>query len=432
MKQLIVFTLVTLFFRGVCSQDNVPYSYDPPGNLEVDNVPLFVVMGFDDCMYPDGMAWTLDTLLNRKNPAGNNPFTFDGTPLYASFYINSVYADNPAAVDMWKKAYSLGHEIANHTHDHDEKLLSGVSQAEWYEEMKTCHEWIENNMGIPQNEIWGFRTPFLCQTSASFAAMDQIKFLYDCSVTHEPKDYDRIFIWPYTLDNGIGPGGSGNFGNHPGMWEIPVYNAALDPSGYPHMCGMDFSIWPRMVQKSDMVNVLKWSLDMRLGTGKNRAPLTIGMHPDLYSPSNTEQLVLGWPVKLNDRKASIVEFIDYALQKSMVRFVSARQLIEWMRKPVGLDEVTDNSAANNKAAIEQRFSVKRIHDNKLQLFIPKKGVYTVTLSMVNGRSIFSKQIIAMNGGTFEISLTNSHVSHGVFVVTCRDRDAVMGSEKFVR
>lgn len=433
MRYLIILVLVTFLFRGVLSQDNVPYSYDPPAELEVDNVPLFIVMGFDDCMYPDGMAWTLDTLLNRKNPEGNNNAgTFDGTPLYASFYINSVYASNPEAVKMWKKADSLGHEIANHTHDHDEKLLAGVGQDTWYEEMKMCHEWIENIMGIPQNEIWGFRTPFLCQTAASFAAMDQIKFIYDCSVTHEPKDYDRIFVWPYTLDNGTAPGASGGLGNHPGLWEVPVYNAALDPSGYPHMCGMDFSIWPRMVTKNDMVNVLKWSLDMRLGAEKNRAPLTVGMHPDLYSPSNTEQLVNGWPVKLDDRKASIVEFIDYALQKSMVRFISARQLIEWMRKPVGLDGSTGNNAHTLTTAEGLRFSIQRINNNKLQLFMPKKGVYSVTLSTVNGRRILSKQITVLSPGAYVLSLAKYHISHGVYVVTCKGMDAISDSKMFVQ
>ncbi len=101
MRQLTVFAAVAFLSGTAFSQDNVPPSYDPPDNLAVDNVPQFIVMGFDDCMYPDGMTWVLDTLLNRKNPAGNgNPLTFDGTPLYASFYINSVYADNPATVEM--------------------------------------------------------------------------------------------------------------------------------------------------------------------------------------------------------------------------------------------------------------------------------------------------------------------------------------------
>ncbi len=328
------------------------------------------------------------------------------------------------------KAHSMGHEIANHTHDHDEALLNGVSQDKWYEEMKTCHDWIVNNMGIPAEDIWGFRTPFLCQTATSFAAMDQIKFLYDCSITHEPKDYDRIFIWPYTLDNGVGPGGSGNFGNHPGMWEIPVYNAALDPSGYPHMCGMDFSIWPRMLTKNDMVNVLKWSLDMRPGTGKNRAPMTVGMHPDLYSPSNDEQLVTSWPVKLEDRKQSIVEFIDYALTKQFVRFVSAKQLIQWMRKPVGLDE-TGNSHKNNKATTAQKFSVKRIHGNKLQLFIPHSGMYTIAISMVNGRRIFSKQLSAIHAGAFILSLPESRVSSGILIVSCKGKNCLTKSKIFL-
>ncbi|MBN1981534.1 MAG: polysaccharide deacetylase family protein [Chitinivibrionales bacterium] len=421
MLKILSTSLIVLFYLGGFALDNVPYSFDPPGGLKADNVPLFIVMGYDDCMYPDGMQWVLDTLMNRTNPKGNNnPATFDGQSIKGSFYVNSCYATDSEAVKTWKLALSRGHEIANHTHDHDEKLLENVSQTVWFEEMKTCHDWIEKNLGIPASEIWGFRTPFLAQSNSSFAAEDQIKFVYDCSVTLEPKDYDRIFYWPYTLDKGTAPGSVGNYGNHPGLWEIPVYNAALDPSGYPHMCGMDFSIWPRMTKQEEMFNVLKWTLDMRLASGKNRAPMTVGMHPDLYSPSNDEQLVTSWPVKVNQRKASIIQFVDYALSKPMVRFVSARQLIQWMRKPIGLDAVTQN-AQNQPGripAVTVRANFNTVTPT-LNLFVASAGTYVITVSTLQGRQITSRTLMASTPTTMTLPLVGCSFGNGAYVVSCK-------------
>lgn len=410
---LLILIWVTTF-GGV--RDNVPFSYDPPEGLKPDNVPLFILLGWDDCMYPDGMKWVLDTLLNKQNPAGNNnPKTFDGTPLHAAFYINTIYAEDPDAVAMWKKAYEKGHEIANHTNSHTEDLQKNPTKEKWLTEMTTCHDWIVKNMGIAVEDIWGFRTPFLCQTSTSMTAEDQMKFVYDCSITHEPKDYDRIFVWPYTLDKGTAPGSQTGLGNHPGLWELPVYNAALDASGYPHMCGMDFSIWPRMTSKADMVNVLKWSLDMRLAAGKNRAPMTVGMHPDLYSPSNDEQLVNGWIVKLNDRKQSIVDFITYALTKPMVRFVSGKQLIQWMRKPVGLDGTSGvKNAEKNAFFIPQSVRISAGHI--LNLSLPNKGLWNVELYAVDGTHISTIASGYFSEQTMTISIASSTISAGIYII----------------
>jgi hypothetical protein len=269
------------------------------------------------------------------------------------------------------------------------------------------------NLGLAESDIWGFRTPFLCQTSTSMGVEETMKFVYDCSITHEPKDYDRMFVWPYTLDNGTAPNSQTGLGNHPGIWELPVYNVTQDTSGYPTMCGMDYSIWPWITTKSQIVNWLSWTLNMRLKTGKNRAPMTVGMHPDLYSPSNDEQIVLGWPVQLKDRKAAFVEFVTYALSKPMVRFVSGKQLITWMRNPVGLDGQSGIQVNTGKRLVKT--NAIAVSSKKVLFTIANAGNYSLTLFSASGKqyTIVSGKVFFK--GSYSVSLDKAAAA-GVYIV----------------
>ena len=63
-------------------------SQSPPGGLTPAQVPQFVILGFDDNQYADGMTNILNVYKGKSNPAGSgNPLTFDGTPAAASFYV---------------------------------------------------------------------------------------------------------------------------------------------------------------------------------------------------------------------------------------------------------------------------------------------------------------------------------------------------------
>jgi peptidoglycan/xylan/chitin deacetylase (PgdA/CDA1 family) len=422
---LICTLTLVLYVSTVLSLDNVPASYDPPGGLKPDNVPLFVVMGFDDCMYPDGMQWVMDTLLNNKNPAGNNnPKTFDGTPLNASFYLTTVYGDNTQTVDTWKKAYAKGYEISNHTNSHDDKILTeSTSQSVWVSEMKTCSDWIVKNLGISESEIWGFRTPFLVYSKNSVAAVNEMKLIYDCSVKHGIKDFDHIFVWPYTLDKGAGAGAQGSVGTFPGLWEIPVYEALMGEGGYPTCCGMDYTIWSLQKTQQEAYNYLKWSLDIRLQSGKNRTPLTIGMHPDLYSVTNDEPLVLSWPAKVSQRKKAISDFVAYALAKPMVRFVCARQLIQWMRQPIGLDGSSGTVLDKSPSTAYSPLSIVRIAGNRFRISTVKDGIFRITLFTTQGRILSRIPHAASKHGSYEFSVDNQLAAQGIVVVKIENKDS---------
>ncbi|HEX2861575.1 MAG TPA: hypothetical protein VHN79_08040, partial [Lacunisphaera sp.] len=72
----------------------------------------------------------------------------------------------------------------------------------------------------------------------------------------------------------------------------------------------------------EFLAILKHTLDLRLAG--NRAPFMVGGHTALY------------PAKDPGRRKAIEDFVAYALSKPEVRFVTGKQLLEWMRKPQGL------------------------------------------------------------------------------------------------
>jgi hypothetical protein len=92
--------------------------------------------------------------------------------------------------------------------------------------------------------------------------------------------------------------------------------------------------------RQQFVAVMKANLDIRMKGGTspaNRAPLLFGGHTDLYSRFNAEANAAA-AASVNDRRAAVEEFIDYALSyDGAVRIVPYAEVLHWMQAPVGLD-----------------------------------------------------------------------------------------------
>ena len=316
----------------------------PPGGLAVDNVPLFVSLGFDDNAYPDGMQWILDVMKSRVNPAGRgNPCTFDGAPARASFFNNSHVGEmtEPGIKDAHQRAYRDGHEAANHTDSHAETLQRNPDRALWVKELSTCTDYMVG-LGIPRADIVGFRTPFLQQSEQTFEAIVDQKFRYDCSIEHFYGPGG--FVWPYTLDGGKAPMHTyqtAPMGKYAGLWELPVYELMTTTTGYTSVTGFDYNIWiSKRMTRAQAVDLFKASLQIRLAGGNspaNRAPLLIGAHTDLYSEKNTTANTQA-AASVADRRAAIEEFLTWALTyHPAVRVVPYAEVLHWMQAPVGLD-----------------------------------------------------------------------------------------------
>jgi peptidoglycan/xylan/chitin deacetylase (PgdA/CDA1 family) len=371
-----------------------PPSTRPPAGLTSDRVPQFVVFGSDDnglsgleeSGREGGMHFLTDLFAGRHNPAGrSNAGTFDGSPAHFSFYVNTRYLtpgeptlgsgsevkDDPVWVKRaWREAIEAGHEIGVHCHSHPHGREFTVAQ--WDDEMQRCVEVLgrhyadreapaspdpSSGMGIPRNELLGFRTPFLEYSDNTLVAVQSQGFRYDCSLeegTEEEQD-GRDFFWPYRLDDGSPDDPA--IGRHPGLWEIPVYVFIVPPDeecarfglrpGFRDalkrrqdyfdvkagkITGMDWNLWCEFAMTpAEFLATMAYTLELRLAG--NRCPLTIGLHSELYSdlPSTSQ-----CPTPVVERRAALQQLVDHVLSQDLVRVVSARELLGWLERPVPL------------------------------------------------------------------------------------------------
>ncbi|MBZ0235937.1 MAG: polysaccharide deacetylase family protein [Deltaproteobacteria bacterium] len=339
--------------------DNVPASQQPPCGLSPEQVPQFVSIGWDDNGQVGGMTWAVDMLRDRGK---------------ASFFLTCTYAQASA----WRAAYMAGHEIGNHTVTHATDRNVGLPR--WLQEMNDCNTYIKDMVGVPADEIIGFRTPFLKYDNDTLAAVKQVGFRYDSSI-EEGYEWDdnanngngatqdgTNFYWPYTLDN-RSPGhttqvewGEGliEIDPRPGLWELPVYAVVVPPDDKcaqygvePGLraelkqrqswfdvnggliTGFDYNLWASTsvggfaMTKAEFVATLKYTLDQRLAG--NRSPFLFGAHTDYYVAS-WNQNAAGTPAE-NDRRAAIEEFLDYAGSKPEVEITTYARVLEFVRNP---------------------------------------------------------------------------------------------------
>jgi len=364
-------------------------SQNPPANLPIDRVPLFVTMGFDDNAHSgwieedkiEGMRWASELFASLKNPAGtNNRGNYDGTPGSCSFYHTSKYilgdSEEPAHLvrKSWYNAKLAGHETGCHTQNHNEGGSFSVDQ--WIEEMNACLENLTlpysdqdgiHGLGLSRKTIPGFRTPFLDYNNNTFISIQKMGFRYDCSIEEGCQaDQDGTnFFWPYTLDAGSPGNQFGAKQNHVplidpinGIWEMPCHMVICPPDELCEEYGTQPGFRNRMKQNQpdyfsvedgkitgldynclvefkmnaeEWLATLKYTLDLRIKG--NRAPFTFGGHTDVYAQGYD----ICPNISIESRRKVIEEFFDYALTKPMVRVVSYEKIINWMENPVPLD-----------------------------------------------------------------------------------------------
>ncbi len=86
----------------------------------------------------------------------------------------------------------------------------------------------------------------------------------------------------------------------------------------------------------DFTDILKYTLDQRMKG--NRTPLLIGLHSDIYSTRKDSDF--SGTKNSYTRQLAIENFIEYAITQypNEVRIVTAKDIIQWMRNPVGLGD----------------------------------------------------------------------------------------------
>ena len=111
-------------------------------------MPQFVLFGFDDNAFADGVNWVREQMTGRKNA--------DGSAARVTFFLVAGFADSLAADDTaavlaaWKGAYADGHEIGNHTWDHAANSATGMNDVNyWTKEITDARTFIEKTSAYP-------------------------------------------------------------------------------------------------------------------------------------------------------------------------------------------------------------------------------------------------------------------------------------------
>lgn len=415
----IAFTAVVCFSISFISADNVPPSTNPPGGLSATVVPQFVNIGFDDNACEDAMAWLTDTIFkNAVNPKGlGNSATYDGTPAHTVFYLTSNYGKWMKSA--WLKAKQQGHEFGNHTVNHNSTTT--WTQTQWQKEIDSANKYIGTCLQISQSEIWGFRTPSLEYNSSTFGALSVLGMIYDCTLHGGSGGTGNggNFNWPYTLDNGS-PGETGA-GNHAGLWEIPTHYV-VRTTGLK-VVGLDYNMWVKKaapyngaeMTKDEFLSTLKNTLDLRYNG--NRAPFTFGAHSDYYSPTNNvanNACTATW----QERRAALKAFIDYALSKPDVRFVTTKDIIAWMRKPVALNPTPLLPNSNSKIS---NYAVA-VFGRTLRIAVPQSGLYSLTIYSLDGRSLanYTAYLLKSGDNILQLERHNSAMKAGYIFINSNE------------
>jgi hypothetical protein len=359
-------------------------SAEPPGDLDVGEVPLFVSYGFDDNGYSGlegsggtgGMTWATDFFRPLTNA--------DGSPARVSFYYTSSYAgvwqsESPTYVKRaWNIALADGHEVGNHTNTHGHG--SAYTAEQWDDELSTCNALLTlpfdpdevdfspddtKGIGASPDQLLGFRTPFLEYNDALFEVILSQGLTYDCSIEDgwQPEQDGTNYFWPYTLDGGspghdvlVSWGLKEPITAHPGLWELPVHPVIVPPDdkaaeygiapglrdrlhadvdwfdvGSGKITGFDYNLWVLFnMSKDEVLATLKYTLDLRLEG--NRAPFMFGAHTDTYS----DKYQAGLASTASERQECLEEFITYALSKPEVRVAPMSDILDWVQHPTPL------------------------------------------------------------------------------------------------
>lgn len=331
--------------------DHRPPSDKPPGGLTPSQVPQFIVLGFDDNTKAVGMNWILDFLDSKTNPAGTgNKATYDGTHLRSTFFHITRYLtpQNRPLLDACRKAVTTGHETAIHTDTHPHTLNAAVDFIE--NEITTCINKLtaaypSTGIGCAPDTLCGYRGPFLEYNNKVLTIIKNKGIWYDCTIEEGwQADQDGTnYLWPYTLDNGS-PGNAvfRDWGyrelllSYPGLWLLPAYAVIVPPDLRQKLLGrgpdftlengkitgFDWNLWFKYkMDAPEVIATLKYTLDLRL-VG-NKAPFIFGVHSNYYVIPSRQQALDG--------------FVKYALTKKDVRFVSFKQLLDWLQTPAALD-----------------------------------------------------------------------------------------------
>ena len=280
--------------------------------MSMSDIPQIVFFTFDDALTERAAEfyYQLFNVTDRKNP--------NGCPVSMTMFISH----HDTKYDKVNEFYRKGMEIAAHsvTHKH-------MTTQNFLEEAKSQKNNLAKLGGVPENEIVGWRSPFL--EPVGDMQPDKLKelgYVYDATLTfskrnlHDkpPTPFTLDFGWPYDCKVKPCPRR-----RHFGFWEVPVVSL-LDYKHKYDCVYVDGCNSP----PPDESSAYKFLMDnFNSYYSRSRVPFGINMHPSwFYTPHR---------LKAMDR------FIQSLLRMNDVYIVSVDKMIKWLKNPTPLSRLHD-------------------------------------------------------------------------------------------
>ncbi|CAG9792395.1 unnamed protein product [Diatraea saccharalis] len=294
-----------------------------PGGLAPRNTPQFVVVTFDDSVNVLNMVTYRELLIGRRNS--------NQCPAGATFYVNHEYTN----YQLVNELYNNGFEIALHSMTHQTpQTYWAVANKETIErEFSDQRIQMSHFANIPLTAIQGMRMPFLqLAGNASFEILKDNNMLYDAS--WPTMSFVDPGLWPYTLDYAsiqdcpIPPCPTASI---PGPWVLPMI-AWRDLLGFP--CAMVDACFapPDMNDENAWFQFISQNFERHYKG--NRAPFGFYAHE--------------WLVRTNPAVfRAVARFLNVINNLNDVFMVNAKDVIDWMKSPVPINEYINQPCKQN-------------------------------------------------------------------------------------
>ena len=311
-------------------------------------IPQMVFFTFDDAVNPQVAAFYRELFdASRVNP--------NGCPIKMTLFISH----SSTVYSLVREFYQKGMEIASHSVTH-----SNPNPNTFLDEAKKQKQNLAKKAKIPENEIKGWRSPFLKPLGDTQPdVLKQLGYEYDATLTIIKSNSQDKAPVPFTLDYGwpydckIQPCPKKE---HKGFWEVPVISVKdyLDKYNCVYIDGCNIP-----PPSEELAYKFLWD-NFENYYKTNRAPMGINMHASWFF----------YP----DRKKAMSRFIKDILKLGDVYIVSVSQVIEWLRNPTPLSGIkefgpwqcngknTSTSPAQKVFDLRKQNGIQRQQENVLQ------------------------------------------------------------------
>lgn len=328
--------------------------------ISLQDIPQIVFFTFDDALTDSATKF-----YNRLfSPSRKNP---NGCPISMTLFVShqdTIYSNV-------NNMYRRGMEIAAHSVSH-----AHMSNENFQNEAQNQKRNLATLGGVPENEIVGWRSPFLEPVGDMQPdTLKKLGYSYDATLTFSKRSLKDKAPTPFTLDFGwpydckVKPCPKRQ---HFGFWEVPVVSL-LDYLHKYDCVYVDGCNNP----PPDETSAFNFLMDnFNSYYTRHRVPFGINMHPSWFYI----------PERLN----AMDRFIKKLSKMDDVFIVSVKKMIDWLKSPTGLSQINtfkpwacaDQSGNGSLNTKRQHGQHRPIHETPQDAISRRRGHIKARLSQI--------------------------------------------------